>query len=108
MADLSVGEGRVIVSALLVFKPSPAGSGNQPGSGDWYIQRSIRDYFIKFCESAVSRAELESYVAQKESDFITATLDVEFREGHWDDCDGTALVQGKAGPYAVVHRLLKE
>ena len=55
---------------------------------DLYIERSVQDYFIKFCESKVSREELETHLSTKNTEIKVATLEVEFLDGSWDICDG--------------------
>lgn len=106
-ADTSSGENKVIISAPLVLKSFVKKNGERTDLKEWYIQRSIQDYFIKFCESEVTRQELEAYLAEHGGPLNTAKLEVEFREGNWDICDENELMQSRVGAYVVIHRIIR-
>lgn len=76
---------------------------NPPGSKiksntDFYIQASLKSYFIKLCESSVSKDQLAELVGMQ----VKAKLNV--RDGFWDMC-GDAIVQSRTGPYAALHSI---
>lgn len=106
-ADISSGMDKVIVTAPLVLKSFVKKNGELTDLKEWYIQRSIQDYFIKFCESKITRKELEDYLAQQGNPLNTAKLEIEFREGNWDICDDNELMQSRVGEYVIVHRIVQ-
>jgi hypothetical protein len=106
--DTSSGDKKVIVTAPLVLKSFVKKSGERTDLKEWYIQRSIQDYFIKFCESKVTRQELEAYLAEHGGPLKTAKLEVEFREGNWDICDDNELMQSRVGAYVVIYRIVQQ
>lgn len=105
-ADQKSGDNRVIISAEIVEKTFVNKAGKVTDKKEFYIRRSIQDYFIKFCESVVSRDELRT-AWEKESGFIkTLRMEVEFRKGKWDDCGEEEVeLQSRLGEYAVLHRI---
>lgn len=86
----------------IVEKPFYNKAGKKIDFTEFYIQRSTQDYFIKFCESKVSREELETELSKIESPIKTLTVKVEFRDGLWDSC-GESEVQSRVGKYVVLH-----
>ncbi len=105
-ADTSSGDNKVIFSAPLVLKTFVKKNGERTDLKEWYIQRSIQDYFVKFCESEVSREELETYLSDPSNPLKVAKLEVEFRKGNWDICDDNELMQSRVGEYAIIHRII--
>lgn len=67
-----------------------------------------QDYFIKFCESKVTAKELEDQLAKVEGFIKMLQLEVEFRKGHWDICDGNMMQQSRVGEYVVIHKIIKD
>ena len=57
----SRSEGKFIVSAPIVLKSGDGGfsTGDDTKKKDMYVQQSVQDYYIKFCESSVTREEME-------------------------------------------------
>ena len=53
-------KGTYIISVPIVEKPMVI-KGEIQEITDLYIERSVQDYFIKFCESKVTREELERH-----------------------------------------------
>lgn len=90
-----------IISAPIVEKSFYSKAGKKTDYTEFYIQQSVQDYFIKFCESKVTREELESALSKIDSPIKTLTVKVEFREGHWDSCDDYEM-QSRVGKYAVL------
>lgn len=105
--DISSGGERQIISAPVVEKEFVKKNGVTTGHKEFYIQRSIQDYFIKFCESKISRKDLEDYLSTMTREIKTATLEVEFLDGSWDICDGNMNQQSRIGEYVIIHRIIE-
>ena len=90
------------ITAPIVEKHFYNKVGEKMDQTEYYIQQSIQDYFIKFCESKVTREDLETALSKIESPIKTLTVKVEFREGLWDSC-GENEVQSLIGKYVVLH-----
>ena len=87
-------------SGLLIEKSSLSKNGNELGS-DLYLRCSIQDYFIKFCESSVTKDELFPFVNQG----ITVEMETQF--GELDRCPNDPQeIQSRIGTYAIIHKLL--
>ena len=68
----------------------------------YYMRCSVQDYFIKFCESEVSKKSLEPLLEK------SITVDMEIYEGEWDSCPSDSLpVQSRTGYYAVIKNVKK-
>ncbi|OFZ43067.1 MAG: hypothetical protein A3D92_06175 [Bacteroidetes bacterium RIFCSPHIGHO2_02_FULL_44_7] len=66
-----------------------------------YLRCSVQDYFIKLCESQVTRTELEP--------FINKGIKVKMKilDGNWDSCPGDFQeMQSRTGRYAVIETLV--
>jgi hypothetical protein len=74
------------ISVPIVEKPFYNKVGKKTDFTEFYIQQSVQDYFIEFCESKVTREELETALSKIESPIKTLTVKVELREGLWDNC----------------------
>ncbi len=99
----------MIITAPLVKKAFVNKGGKTGDFQEWYVRLSTDDYFIKFCESKVSRAELEKEIEpQADEMIISLSMEIEIREGEWDICDETEMMQSRVGEYAVIHRIIKE
>ena len=95
------------ISAPVVKKAFINKGGKASGGSDYYVQRSIQDYFIKFCESKVSRTALEQELAKQSGMIKTIKMIVSIREGEWDRCPGQGEVQSRIGNYMVIHEILE-
>ncbi|MFP5471703.1 MAG: hypothetical protein ACLGGV_08900 [Bacteroidia bacterium] len=104
-ADEKVGENRYIITAPLVKKNFVKKNGEEMPHTEWYVQRSIQDYFIKFCESDITRNQLEEALAKNSSQSLT--MEVEFKDGSWDICDGNHIQQTRIGKYMVIHKIIE-
>lgn len=104
--DQSTGNGKYMVSAPIIHKQLMKKNGQPTEYTELYLRRSTQDYFIKFCESAISREELAQQLNQQGTLLPTLTLEIEFREGSWDICDGNHLQQSRIGEYVVIHRIV--
>jgi len=88
-------------SCILVTKTSFSKKGTPLESRDFYLRCSIQDYFIKFCESKVTKEELIPLLNQG------ITVEMEVRNGEWDRCpNDPAYIQSRTGTYAIIQRLL--
>ena len=96
-----------IITAPIVKKNFVNKAGRTTDHVEYYIQRSIQDYYIKFCESNVSIKELDEKLESTDGEIKALQLEVEFRNGEWDICDGNHEVQSRIGEYAVILKILK-
>ena len=105
--SLSQNEGQKIkrsdiTNCLLIEKEFINKGGDATGDMELYLRCSMDDYFIKLCESNVTRKELEKYLDRG----IAVTMDI--KEGEWDNCsDGEYPVQSRVGKYVVISSILK-
>jgi hypothetical protein len=106
--DMSSGNGKYILSAPIVIKNFVKKNGEITEHDEVYIQRSIQDYFIKFCESKISRENLEKHLSNIDGEIKSATLEVEFLDGYWDICDGNLIQQSRTGKYVIIHRIIND
>ncbi|HOP64183.1 MAG TPA: hypothetical protein PK358_13890 [Spirochaetota bacterium] len=106
--DITNEGGRVIITVPVITKSFISKSGRVTDIREYYIRRSIQDYFIKFCESGITSGELEEYLSTIEGAVRTATMEVEFRNGEWDRCEGDPEQQSRIGEYAVIHKIIKK
>ena len=104
--DISTGENKFIVTAPIVKKRFENKIGIFSDFEELYLQRSIQDYFIKFCESKVNRIELENYLNTHGGILNMLTLEVEFRDGDWDACAGDQNKQSRTGMYVIIHNII--
>ena len=105
--DKTTERGTSIISAPIVYKNAVSKRNEVMEFKDVYIQRSIQDYYIKFCESMVSRAELEEHMNKISGDIKALTLEVQFREGEWDICEGDPMMQSRIGQYVIIYRVIE-
>ena len=105
--DRSTSNGRYIISAPIVYKNFVKKNGKATEQKEIYLQRSIQDYYIKFCESKISREQLENHLSSIASEIKTAKLEVEFREGYLESCEEKDL-QSRQGQYVIIHRIIKD
>lgn len=102
--DPQTVDGRVRISGPIVQRKRMKKNGEWSGEVDFYVQRSVQDYFIKFCESEVTLEAFQEHWEGIDSMIKTMGLEVEFREGLWDQC-GEEEVQSRVGPYLVVYQI---
>lgn len=88
-------------SGLIVEKEFYKKNGEPAGFTELYFRASIQDYFIKFCESEVTRKDLEPYIDQ------AITVKAEVNEGNWDICPSdTQEQQSRIGYYMMIKSVL--
>ena len=105
--DEKTERGTYIITAPIVYKSAMSKRNVDMEFKDVYIQRSIQDYYIKFCESMISRAELEEHMNKISGDIKALTLEVQFREGEWDICEGDPMMQSRIGQYVIIYRVVE-
>jgi len=105
-ADQKTEGNRRIISAPIVRSSFVTKSGEVTDIKEYYISRSIQNYFIKFCESSVTKEALLAALEKQNGLIKSLTLEVEFRDGEWDRC-GEEDVQSRIGEYVLVHRIIQ-
>ena len=87
-------------NCLLIEKSFQNKIGKTGDFKELYLRCSVQDYFIKLCESKVTRSELLKYLNQGIS------VSMEIRQGDWDICPGDTMpIQSRIGSYAVIHKI---
>ena len=90
------------VNVPVVVKNRTLKNGKVAGQKDYYLERSIADYYIKFCESDITREQFEAEYDKTEGDFIrTMNLEIQTKSGEWDACDENP-VQSRVGEYVII------
>ena len=107
-ADVPTEDGKYIISAPIVSKNFVQKNGKVSEFSEYYVQRSVQDYFIKLCEGNVTVAELEKHLNKQKGDIKSLTLEIEIKDGLWDSCDHEEMVQSRMGPYIVIYRIVEE
>lgn len=105
--DISSSNGKYIISAPVIIKNFVKKNGEISTHKEMYLQRSIQDYYIKFCESKISKEDLENHLSTINGEIKVVTLEVEFLDGSWDICDGDVEQQSRMGAYIIIHRIVK-
>jgi len=95
------------LTAPIVLKSFVTKNGETTTQKEYYLQASIQDYYIKFCESSISRDELEKHLDTINSLIKAVTLEVEYRKGFWDICDETKDIQSRTGDYVIIYKIIK-
>lgn len=104
--DFSSGDNTYIINVPISEKTFVNKKGVATDKKEFYIQRSIQDYFIKFCESQVSLEELKAAWEKKEGFMKALRLEVEFKKGEWDNCGDTDTApESRIGEYVVIHKI---
>lgn len=89
-----------IYNCQLIEKEFVNKGGKMPGFKELYLRCSVQDYFIKFCESNVTKKDLEPYINKGIS------VAVEVKDGMWDHCsENLAEVQSRMGPYIIIKKI---
>ena len=89
-------------SCLLIEKEFVNKKMKASGYKEYYLRCSVQDYFIKFCESSVTKKTLEPLLNQG------IGVDMEIFQGEWDSCPSDSFpVQSRTGYYAVIKNVRK-
>ena len=74
------------------------------GFYEYYLRCSIQDYFIKFCESGITKKDID---ALNLGEFDGITVDAEIKDGSWDICPNDPQeMQSRIWQYVVVYKIL--
>ena len=103
--DESTQNNRVIISAPIVKKKKVDLLGITHEVDEFYVRRSIQDYFIKFCESDVNRAKFNQRFEANSSLINTMKLEVTFKTGYWDNCIEKVDDKSRQGEYVIIHQI---
>lgn len=103
--DQTTDDGNYVITAPIVSHQFKDEQGNIIDK-EYYIQRSVQDYYIKFSESAVSKEEIESKLSKIAGDIKTLTLEIEYKSGDWDEAPPSNSFQIRGGDYVIVYRIL--
>ncbi len=86
----------------LIQKPFIKKNNVETDIQEYYLRCSIQDYFIKLCESNVSKEDLDQYLNKG----ISVEMDIV--EGEWDSCPGDGEVQSRVGTYVVIKKIIDQ
>ena len=101
-----ITEGSQIISSEVVWKKRVI-KGEVQEEGDYYLVRSVQDYFIKFCEGEVTKEQLEEYMKKQKGMIQVLKAEVQFLDGEWDSCEEGEISASRTGPYVVLRRLIE-
>ena len=104
---LEASRGDQIINAQIVELAFEMKNSKVSSMTELYVRRNIQDYYIKFCESGVSKKEMEFEMTMKDGISKPLKLEVEIKDGLWDSCDPYEMVQSRTGKYIVVYRIIK-
>lgn len=106
-ADKKTSDGHLIISAEIVKKNFVNKEGKISEREEFYLRRSVQDYFIKFCEGGITESAFEALFGQEKRLIKSFKMEVEFKQGAWDSCDDNEKVQSRGGKYVVIHKILE-
>lgn len=93
-----------ILTGQIVKKQFINKGGKPSGFYEYYLRCSIQDYFIKFCESNITKTDID---ALNLSEFDAISVEAEIKNGEWDICSGDSqYMQSRIGKYVVVYKLI--
>lgn len=104
--DKQLANGHFIINAQIVQHHFESKNGKVSEFKEYYVRRSVQDYFIKFCEGGVTVVEIEKALKKQKGEIKTLTLEIEKKDGMWDSCDSENLVQSRTGEYIVIHHII--
>ncbi len=96
-----LSDSKNILGGILVEHPFTSKNGETSEIMELYLRCSVQDYFIKFCESAVTHDQLKPFLNK------SVTLEIEMKDGEWDNCLTEDLhVQSRTGKYLAVKSIV--
>lgn len=104
--NISIDNGKQVMTVPIISKSFVKKNAVITDQKELYIQASMQDYYIKFCESKISRKELEAQLSGINGEIKSLTLELEFLNGNWDICDENHLQQSRVGEYVIIHRVI--
>jgi len=99
---------KFILTAPIVQKEFKNKIGKHTKQKEYYLQASIQDYYIKFCESSISHKDLENHLSSLTGLIKAVTLEIEYRDGFWDICNEKMEQQSRSGKYVIIHRIINQ
>ncbi len=91
---------KFMISGHIAEKEFIKKNGQPAGFTELYFRASVKDYFIKFCESKITKKDLDPFIDQ------VVTVHAEIRDGNWDICeDGPQEMQSRIGAYMIIKEL---
>lgn len=79
-------------------------AGKGSGFYEYYLRCSIQDYFIKFCESDITKKDID---ALNLGEFDGISVEAEILDGTWDICpEDPQEMQSRIGKYVVIYKIL--
>ena len=107
--NIENNQNNVVYTGQIVKKEFIKKNGEPSGFYELYFRASVQDYFIKFCESKVSKNEISAFLAKDEMD-IPKGVKVNARiiyMGYWDICnEDPAMTQSRVGDYIIIDEIL--
>jgi hypothetical protein len=105
----------MVLHCQLVEKEFYKKNGKPAGFTELYLRASVQDYFIKLCESNVTKEDFAPYLHKdtdnkEELDLRIPkgiSVQVILSEGEWDICAGDPEMQSRIGMYAAVLKILE-
>jgi len=92
-----LSDSKNILDGILVEHPFSSKNGETSEIMELYLRCSVQDYFIKFCESAVTPYQLRPFLNK------SVALEIEMKDGEWDNClTEDVHVQSRIGKYLAV------
>lgn len=98
-----VSNDHAVYTGQVVEKEFYTKGGKAAGFKDMYLRLSVQDYFIKFCESKVTKEEIEKLNL---GEFDSIKIEGEVKDGEWDSCDPENRVQSRTGSYIVIYAII--
>ncbi|MEM9340156.1 MAG: hypothetical protein AAGA66_15585 [Bacteroidota bacterium] len=105
-SEIGPNEGKQIVSVRIKEERFVTKNLQATQMTEFYARYSGRDYFIKFCESQISREDLEGYLTRVNKKVLN--LEMEIRRGRWDICDQNYSRQSRTGDYMIVYGIMTD
>lgn len=105
--DTKLDNGHFIIDAEIVEKSYEFKNSKTTTQKELYVRRSVQDYYIKFCESEVTQTELAKEIILVDGIANSLKLEVEIKDGSWDQCNSEELVQSRTGSYMVIYKIIK-
>jgi LAS superfamily LD-carboxypeptidase LdcB len=95
----------ITLSGLIVEKKFISKNGKPTDVKEFYLRCSIQDYFIKFCDSKITKNDIEKL---KLGIFDGISVKAKIMKGEWDACpDDDIKPQSRVGTYIIIDKLLK-
>jgi hypothetical protein len=99
-----VNQNKNTLTGQIVKKEVLNNEGNSTGVYEYYLRCSVQDYFIKFCESSVTTADID---ALKLSEFDAISVKAEIKDGALDLCPDEPIESvSRIGKYVVIYEIL--